>query len=254
MASICTVIPSISCRHDLLREALESVLRQTRRPDELIVVMDAPVLDREWAYRVGSTYPRAIVVPNGRTPGASGARNHAASLARSDILAFLDDDDMWMPGYLARVQVALDSGTRPNVLCTSFLQQLSDGHINEEKGAPEVLSPSAFLVRNPGFRCSNLVIAKEHFVHLGGFDETLICNHDVDMGLRLALCSNTLYCCISERLVVHRKHTGYRLSTPGTKWKELSLRRFFEKHSALMSESERGEFVSYARAFWKVDW
>ena len=76
-------------RWDELREAVESVGRQTHPPVETIVVVDhAPAL----LARARAELPNVVVTPNLEARGLSGARNSGLALAGGDIVAFLDDD------------------------------------------------------------------------------------------------------------------------------------------------------------------
>ena len=95
----CSVIITTCDRPDELRRSIASVMGQTVRPQELIVVDDC------------SSHPNDSAVAEHRRSclkihyhrltqrsGASAARNAGASLASGEILMFLDDDDVWAPG------------------------------------------------------------------------------------------------------------------------------------------------------------
>ncbi|HEX4817067.1 MAG TPA: glycosyltransferase family 2 protein, partial [Nonomuraea sp.] len=98
------VIPTRGDRPGPLREAVEAVLAQ-RWPVSVVVVADrAPV--REVAGQV----PGVRVVGNDRTPGLPGARNTGIAACDTDLVAFCDDDDVWLPGKLAAQVRALGDG------------------------------------------------------------------------------------------------------------------------------------------------
>lgn len=99
-------VPSVSVviccyterRFDLLREAVDSVLNQTRRADELIVVVDhSPALLRRAA---AEFHGCASVLSNDGKQGLADARNAGVRAASMDVVAFLDDDaraeDDWL--------------------------------------------------------------------------------------------------------------------------------------------------------------
>ncbi|NKX50133.1 glycosyltransferase family 2 protein, partial [Arthrobacter deserti] len=90
-------------RDDLLRRALESVCRQSRPPGTVVVVDDTGSaatagIVAGWKDGAGVRY----VDGSGLAPkGASASRNLGAWSCDAAILAFLDDDDRWRPGFLA---------------------------------------------------------------------------------------------------------------------------------------------------------
>jgi glycosyltransferase involved in cell wall biosynthesis len=97
---VSVIIPTLH-RPTLLLRALESVFRQTWPGLEAIVVVDGP--DPDTVAVLGTIDdPRLRVVQNPRSLTAAGARNVGIDLARGDWIAFLDDDDEWMPEKLAK--------------------------------------------------------------------------------------------------------------------------------------------------------
>ena len=95
---IVSVIIPTYCRAPLLCEAVESVLRQDVDGCEVIIIDDGSTDDTrdrilDFGDRVRYFYQE--------NQGLSVARNKGLSIARGDYLAFLDDDDWWMPGKLS---------------------------------------------------------------------------------------------------------------------------------------------------------
>jgi len=96
--TVSVVIPSHGRSTSVLR-AVDSALNQTRRPDEVIVVLDGPDrLAQETLDAVDAPGFRVVTLP--RNLGAAGARNAGVRAATSDLIAFLDDDDEWRPEKL----------------------------------------------------------------------------------------------------------------------------------------------------------
>lgn len=103
------IIPTFG-RPQFLRQAIASVLAQTNGSFEVIVVDDAspqPV--------AASDDPRVRVVRAAVNGGASAARNLGVEHATGEALAFLDDDDTWVPERLALAESGLDRA--PVALC-----------------------------------------------------------------------------------------------------------------------------------------
>lgn len=103
-------------RLELLREAIASVARQTLGDWELIVVDDAsrnPLGEEELRRLAG---PNAKLLSLDTSLGGAGAKSAGSSQARGEMLAFLDDDDLWDPAYLERADRALRAAPEVRVL------------------------------------------------------------------------------------------------------------------------------------------
>jgi len=104
---VSVVIPTRR-RPKLLKRALDSVFAQTFRQFEAIVVLDGPDDDTVRALNT-IVDPRMRVFVNPHSLTAAGARNVGVSHARGEWIAFLDDDDEWLPDKLEK-QLALAQG------------------------------------------------------------------------------------------------------------------------------------------------
>jgi glycosyltransferase involved in cell wall biosynthesis len=103
--SVTVLLPTRN-RAGLLNRALESVAAQTCPPSEVIVIDDGstddtPDILSRWAEQLPLR-----VIRHGSPAGPAGARNRGIESARGDLIAFLDDDDEWLPRML-ETQVAL---------------------------------------------------------------------------------------------------------------------------------------------------
>jgi len=97
-------------RWETLRTALEAARRQEPAPLEIIVVADhAPDVET----RARAEFPWAVVLGNTQERGLSGARNSGVAVARGEFIAFLDDDAIPEPGWLAHLTAPL---TDPGVM------------------------------------------------------------------------------------------------------------------------------------------
>ena len=107
---VSVVVPTLD-RPKLLLRAIDSVLRQTHQEIEVIVVVDRPDPDTISAVRSRDD-PRLQLLVNPHPTTAAGARNAGADHATGEWVAFLDDDDEWLPNKLER-QIAFASGRAP---------------------------------------------------------------------------------------------------------------------------------------------
>jgi glycosyltransferase involved in cell wall biosynthesis len=108
-ALVSVVIPTLR-RPALLARALASVFRQSWQNIEVIVVVDGP--DAETVSLLQAIDdPRLKVIVNARSLTAAGARNAGLDIAKGEWIAFLDDDDEWLPNKLAKqLSYAADRG------------------------------------------------------------------------------------------------------------------------------------------------
>jgi glycosyltransferase involved in cell wall biosynthesis len=97
---VSVVIPTRN-RPDLVRRAVKSALDQTLAPTEVVVVIDGPDVPTQVALRQFN-HPAVRIVQLPRSFGGASARNAGVAAARGEWIAFLDDDDEWMPLKLAR--------------------------------------------------------------------------------------------------------------------------------------------------------
>ncbi len=247
MRSEITAIVTTRNRLAFLERALTSVAVQDVAALETIVVDDASENAIAVARLVAKFGAKCIHMQIRR--GASAARNLGTVHARGRVVAFLDDDDEWLPSYLAAVRRTF-SARSADVAACGFLRH-AGGADEPEKEAPPDLVFEEFLVRNPGIRASNLSIKRQQLLSLGGWNESLPSMNDMDLGARLAR-SGLRYVPIAERLVRFHDHDGSRLSTPRTRDKALGVRHFYELYRSSMTESQQQFFRDKTRSMWGV--
>lgn len=153
-----TVVIATRNRPELLRTALDSVLAQDYPGDvRCLVVFDQSDPDKE--LESGDAHRGVRVIVNERAPGLAGARNTGILAADGELIAFCDDDDVWLPGKL-RAQVAvLRADPAAELVCCGIRVDYDDTAIDRtlDRTAvtfPELLRsrvtelhPSTFLMR-----------------------------------------------------------------------------------------------------------
>ena len=104
---VSTIIP-VHNRSDLLREAVASVLAQTYRPIEIVIVDDGSTDDTAAvAEDLARSSPETILVIHQPNAGPGAARQRGMELARGSFIQFLDSDDLLLPGKFAAQVEAL---------------------------------------------------------------------------------------------------------------------------------------------------
>ena len=96
--TVSVIIPAYKAAHTIGR-AVDSLLTQTRPPDEILVIDDGSPDDIAAALACYSDKVRLDRKPNG---GVASARNRGIDLARGELIAFIDADDFWEPHKLER--------------------------------------------------------------------------------------------------------------------------------------------------------
>lgn len=166
-----TCVIAVESDGRFLGEAVDSVLRQTRPPSEILVVADAST--GEPPKPTGSPDQRIRVV---RHPGdgAASARNRGASLATGHVITFLDPDELWHPRKLER-QLSLFEKHPELGLCWARTQEIrSDGPAadGESPEFPSVEPPADdSVVDLVELATGTLAVRRPLFRRLGGFDE-----------------------------------------------------------------------------------
>lgn len=135
---------------DLIGPAVESVLAQTLAPIEVLVIDDSsdhsPEVIRRYERQTGGRV-RCVVVPK---CNVSQARNHGIRMARGDVLAFLDGDDLWLPDKLRRQIDALaadPAAVGSHSRYFDFRHHLDDLQRHEDKTPPDDPDMEEVLVR-----------------------------------------------------------------------------------------------------------
>jgi glycosyltransferase involved in cell wall biosynthesis len=206
---ISTIIPVYNGKK-YLREAVESVFKQTLQPMELIVVDDGSTDNSlDVIQGIEASFPVRLIKQ--KNAGQSAARNHGVRVSQGDFIALLDQDDVWYAEHLEKlaepfkddeslgwVYSNLDgSDENGRVIHPGLLDQCKYPHprqtLKEMVQSDLMILPSASLIR------------KKAFLEVGMFDERLSGYEDDDLFLRLAL-NQWKQKYIPERLSQWRAH------------------------------------------------
>jgi glycosyltransferase involved in cell wall biosynthesis len=167
----------------MLAEALDSVLAQDFDAFELIVVDDGST---DSTGEVLDAYGDRLSVVRQENRGVSAARNRGVAAGHGQLIAFLDSDDLWRPGKL-RAQAAYMDAHPELEICQTEEIWIRDGRrVNprprHRKAAGMffdrslelcLVSPSAVMLR------------RDFYNRMGGFDERLPACEDYDLWLRI---------------------------------------------------------------------
>ncbi|MHB1537465.1 MAG: glycosyltransferase [Acidimicrobiales bacterium] len=202
---ISAIIPAFNAA-TFLSQAIESVLRQTYFHVECIVVDDGSTDDTP---RLLASYGDSVRVFRQENNGVAAARNLGATLARGELLAFLDADDEWKPDRLAR-QVPLFA-TYPSlgVVYTGLEYMDAMGRCLRTQKAPKRSAAlrNTLLMEPPHIPLAQgALVRRTTFEATGGFDDALSTAADCDLACRLTLAAPVAP--VDEPLTRYRVHSG----------------------------------------------
>jgi glycosyltransferase involved in cell wall biosynthesis len=199
---ISVVIPTFD-RASVLPRAIDSVVRQTRSPAEVIVVDDGSTDDT--AELVERRFPSVRLLRQVNR-GVSAARNRGIEASESEWIALLDSDDEWRPRKLERQMSALKERPELRVCHTDEIWIRHGRRVNQRRIHAK---HGGWIFEHCLPRCamspSSIVIHRSVFDEVGMFDEELQACEDYDLWLRI--CSRYPVLCVDEPLVV--KHGGH---------------------------------------------
>ncbi|MCD6584856.1 MAG: glycosyltransferase [Desulfobacteraceae bacterium] len=179
---VSVIIPTYN-RAWTLKKAIDSVLEQDYKNFELIVVDDGSTDETEALVAAYAESIKFIQQPNS---GVSAARNKGISMSSGSLIAFLDSDDSWYPEKLS-AQIIFFNENPDALICQTEEIWIRDGKkVNPKKKHQKpdgmIFIPSlALCLISP----SAVMMRKNLFAKVDGFDESLPACEDYDLWLRI---------------------------------------------------------------------
>ena len=183
---VAVIVPAYGVAH-LLADALVSLQRQTLREWECVVIDDGAPDDVAGAVAPFLSDPRIRFVSTANQ-GVSAARNHAAAKTTAPLLALLDGDDLFRPGYLAAVVPLLEGDAAIRlVTCNARIF----GAVTRVRNCVERPQSAHGTLADVLDRSFNVYIGtafrRADFEAVGGFDPRMAQSEDFDFWVRLML-------------------------------------------------------------------
>ena len=242
---VSVVIPAYNVA-PFIAETLDSVLAQTFRDYEIVVVNDGSP-DTAALEQQLTGYFDAIVYLRQANGGAARARNTGIEHARGDLIAFLDGDDVWRPEYLREQIEYLDAGglemVYANALMFGAVRTPNETYM--DKAPSDGPADCAAIVRG---RCnvvtSGTIVSRQRVLEVGLFDSSLprIGMEDFDLWLRLAKAGTRIG--YQRKVLLH-----YRVSPNSLSGN--SIQRAYRTVAALKSVKERLSFTPREERDWR---
>ena len=229
----------------MLLRALDSVIAQTYSDMEIIVVDDSP---SDYPFRTDikaaiekrkKEYPGISInyIVHPKNMGACVARNTGLSAAKGEYVAYLDDDDEWLPDKTEKQLEVIQQSKAALVYCGSLC--IDDNTGEYCFGKKEYIKGKLLdrlLYSNFIESTSYPLIRKECLLDVGGFDPLMQSAQDYDVWLRLAEKYEIDY--VKEPLVKYHLHDGERITSNPNK-KIHGLERINEKYANYLAKDRK---------------
>jgi GT2 family glycosyltransferase len=249
---VSVIIPYYN-RLELLPRALRSVVGQTHKNLEIIIIDDASSQDPKEVL-TGFNDPRIVYIRHESNRGVSGARNTGIEAARGDLISFLDSDDEWLPTKVEKQLAGMRAKSKDFSVSYCFSEVVSDEtgkvvEVNSFQGEGEVLHQVLIgSGGSPGWTglvilVNELMISKGDLMRVGSFDQRYRMHEDWELLIRLA--RSYKFICVKEVLVRNHKH---RLGHIGDQYRSIPQvrRQMFEAHREIYAQDKEASAHFFA--------
>jgi glycosyltransferase involved in cell wall biosynthesis len=238
--TVSVIIPAYN-RAEMLAEAIESVLRQTAAPHEIVVVDDGSIdVTPDVLNAFGNSISNFKAIRIDHTPLVGRVRNAGVANSTGSILAFLDSDDLWMPNRIERQLLAWTQMPGAQLAFCNLHSFDENGLIPEGPYLPpnrnyygRIL---AELLMEPVIVPSTMMVTREVFDRFGPFTDGLI---EEDYEFLLEVAAHGDVCYVPDVLVLMRDHSAGRARSrrelADTEYLNI-VRRFLARHPEISRE------------------
>ncbi|ABW66795.1 glycosyltransferase family 2 protein [Desulfosudis oleivorans] len=208
---VSVVIPTYN-RGPMVTEAVASVLAQDYPAIEIIIVDDGSSDDTPG--RLSPLKNRVTIITQ-ENRGVSAARNAGVAHAGGEYIAFLDSDDRWLPEKIS-TQTAFFASRPDALICQTEETWIKNGkplfpRARHKKRSGMIFEPSLELcLVSP----SAVMMRKDFFLDVGGFDESLPACEDYDLWLRISMV-HPVYLIETPLVIKQGGHDGQLSAMPG---------------------------------------
>lgn len=243
MDKIVTAIITTHNRRPLLGRAIESVLAQTYEYMELIIVDDGST-DTTKVYcesliksekRMPIMYIR---IEPGKGHGGNYARNLGVKAAKGDYVAFLDDDDMWLPEKTVKQVELIERMNNEIVYCGRRIELVEEKKVTYQDTLPcseHCGDMSRKILLTICTSTSSILVKRQALFDISFFDENLNFWQEYELTIRLA--QRQPFYFVNEPLNIYRidRSDNIRLTNKYFEWKQ-TVKAIHAKHRNLYAK------------------
>lgn len=225
-----SVIITTHNRLTLLQRAINSVYSQTYKSIELIVVDDASTDDTPLFCQKQSF--RYIYISQKESKGGNYARNQGVRLAKGFYIAFLDDDDYWLPTKIEKQVELIKEKKNELVFCAKRFEIVEKLDIKYIDVFPKFINSgdlSKRILYTTVATTSDILVTRKALFEVGLFDESLHFWQEYELMIRLAQRSPFYF--VNEVLCIYRIDVKdkQRLTNLYLPWQD-AVRYIYQKH------------------------
>ncbi len=238
---VSVIIPTYN-RVASLTAAVKSVMSQTFQDFELIIVDDASNdSTKDYLEKLAASDSRIKTISNVVSLGGSQSRNEGIYASHGEWLAFLDDDDLWLPEKIAKQLNAL-AAVPDSVACSANYRVNYPFAMKKIINTPHAVTMAALLKANILGGASVCMCRADILKAMGGFDGKLKSAQDWDVWVRLREVGVIIS--VPEVLVEYFVHFKVRISND-MRAKYAGARRFYFKYRYAMTAASRKSNVAF---------
>lgn len=230
-------------RKELLKRAIESVLNQTYNYLECIVVDDK---SNDGTDLLCKEYPiQYIYISSDESKGGNYARNKGIKAAKGEYIAFLDDDDYWLPNKIEKQMSLIESKGCELVYCGRILEIVKNNEVSYIDLFPNESFYGDMSKKILQTICctttSNILASRKALFDVGLFDEDLKFWQEYELTIRLA--QRKPFYFVNELLTVYRvdKSDKNRLTNKYYAWID-AVKYIHKKHQILYKKLSKLEY------------
>jgi glycosyltransferase involved in cell wall biosynthesis len=207
-----SVIISVYNKEHFISHTLNSVINQTFKDFEIIIVNDGST---DQSLEVIKQFKDSrIQLIDQQNHGASHARNQGIAHAKGEFIALLDGDDLWQTQFLEVIANAIENNSEESIFTTAIAHKYDEKIVPvqynfELSKTTQILDFFKSSKKHPVLSGSSAVFRKSILAITGHFDETIISGQDTDLWIRFGIHYPVVF--INE-VLVHYVYSSSSLS------------------------------------------